>query len=93
MRWAAFVDVGNIWTLKEDKEDTSRLGTKFTGKFLSQIAVGVGLGLRFDINILVIRFDVAFPIRRPWSTSSSKWDLSAIGFNDAVYNLAIGYPF
>jgi len=93
VRWAAFVDVGNIWTLKEDKEDTSRLGTKFTGKFLSQIAVGVGLGLRFDINILVIRFDVAFPIRRPWSTSSSKWDLSAIGFNDAVYNLAIGYPF
>ncbi|HXL55730.1 MAG TPA: BamA/TamA family outer membrane protein, partial [Chitinophagaceae bacterium] len=92
VRWAAFIDAGNIWTLKEDTL-TPRPGSKFTGKFLSQIAVGVGLGLRFDINILVIRFDVAFPIRRPWSTSSSKWDLSAIGFNDAVYNLAIGYPF
>ncbi len=92
VRWAAFIDAGNIWTLKEDTL-TPRPGSKFTGKFLSQIAVGAGLGLRFDISILVIRFDVAFPIRRPWTTSGSKWDLSAIGFNDAVYNLAIGYPF
>jgi outer membrane protein insertion porin family len=90
VRWAAFVDAGNIWTRHED---TFRPGSKFTGDFLNQVAVGVGIGLRFDINILVIRLDMAFPIRKPWITSGSKWDWGGIGFNEAVYNLAIGYPF
>jgi outer membrane protein assembly factor BamA len=90
VRWAAFADLGNVWTLKND---TSRPGSQFSGKFLDQIAVGVGLGLRFDVNILVLRLDVAFPIRKPWVTEGSKWDLGSINFADAVYNLAIGYPF
>ena len=90
VNWAAFVDMGNVWTLKED---SSRLGSKFSSNFLNQIAVGAGLGLRFDISILVLRLDVAFPIRKPWITSGSKWDFSGIGFSDAVWNLAIGYPF
>jgi len=90
VNWAAFVDMGNVWTLKED---SSRLGSKFSSNFLNQIAVGAGLGLRFDISILVLRLDVAFPIRKPWITSGSKWDFSSIGFGDAVWNLAIGYPF
>jgi outer membrane protein assembly factor BamA len=87
VRWAAFIDMGNVWTLRED---TSRPGSQFTGNFLNQVAVGAGLGLRFDISFLVLRFDVAFPIRKPWISSGSKWGFSG---SDAVYNLAIGYPF
>lgn len=90
VRWAAFVDMGNVWTLKRD---SSRPGAQFSGNFLSQIAVGAGLGLRFDVNILVLRLDVAFPIRKPWVTDSNKWDFGNINLGDAVYNLAIGYPF
>jgi outer membrane protein assembly factor BamA len=90
VNWAAFVDMGNVWTLKKD---SSRPGSKFTSNFLDQIAVGAGVGLRFDISILVLRLDVAFPIRKPWLTTGSKWDFNGIGFSDAVYNLAIGYPF
>ena len=90
VNWAAFVDMGNVWTLKSD---STRPGSKFSSNFLDQIAVGAGLGLRFDVSILVIRLDVAFPIRKPWVTSGSKWDFSSVGFGDAVWNLAIGYPF
>ncbi|MBD0366248.1 MAG: BamA/TamA family outer membrane protein, partial [Flavisolibacter sp.] len=55
---AVFIDAGNIW-LKN--EDPSRPGSKFTSKFLSELAVGGGAGLRVDITLFVIRLDVAFP--------------------------------
>lgn len=97
LRWAAFIDAGNVWT---QKEDSIRSGAKFSGNFLNQIAVGAGLGLRADINILVIRLDVAFPLRLPYLPSDSKWVFDKIDFgssewrkNNLIFNLAIGYPF
>jgi outer membrane protein assembly factor BamA len=89
VRWAAFADMGNVWTLRKDP---LRPGAQFSGNFLNQIAVGAGLGLRFDVNILVLRFDVAFPVRKPW-LEGNKWDFGGFNFNEAVYNIAIGYPF
>ncbi len=86
VRWAAFADMGNVWTLKKDP---NRPGSQFSGNFLDQIAVGAGLGLRFDVNILVLRFDVAFPVRKPW-LEGNKWDFD---LSEPVYNIAIGYPF
>jgi outer membrane protein assembly factor BamA len=47
---AIFVDAGNIWLFKED---TTRPGGKFTGNFLSQFAVGTGIGLRIDVKFFV----------------------------------------
>lgn len=82
VRGAVFVDAGNIWTLRAD---TARPGAQFTGNFLNQIAVGAGYGLRFDLTILVLRLDVAYPIKKPYANYLSS--------NKPVYNLAIGYPF
>ena len=95
VRWAAFLDAGNIWTLKED---TARPGAKFSSQFLNQVALDAGLGLRFDISILVLRLDIAMPIRFPYTLqdgskppfqpNSGDWRK-----NNIVWNLAIGYPF
>lgn len=97
VRWALFTDAGNIWTVRND---TSRPGSQFTKNFLNQIAVGVGTGLRFDLNILVLRVDLAMPIREPWITNGSKWVFNKINFGSSewrrqnlIVNLAIGYPF
>lgn len=94
---ALFIDAGNIW-LVNDSMYTGKPGAKFTGRFLNQLAVDVGAGLRFDITIFIIRFDVGFPIRKPWvippsvinqiNFSSSDWRRQNL-----VFNLAIGYPF
>ncbi len=97
VRWAVFADAGNVWTRHTD---SSRAGAKFTSNFLNQVAVGVGAGLRFDISILVLRVDLAFPIRKPYMPEGSKWVLDKIDFTDKqwrkdnlILNLAIGYPF
>ncbi|HEX6914083.1 MAG TPA: BamA/TamA family outer membrane protein [Chitinophagaceae bacterium] len=93
---ALFVDAGNIWTVKED---SLRPGSKFSGKFLNQLAVGAGFGLRIDLNLVILRGDLAFPIRKPW-LQADPWVLNNIRFNERnwrrenmIFNLAIGYPF
>jgi outer membrane protein insertion porin family len=97
VRGALFVDAGNIWTTREDP---SRPGSKFSKDFLKQLAVGTGLGLRFDLSFLVLRVDAAFPIRKPYLLNGPKWVFDQIDFGSAqwrrenlVLNLAIGYPF
>jgi len=91
VRWALFMDAGNIWTRQAD---SSRPGSNFTGHFLDDLAVGIGTGLRFDLSILVLRVDFATPVRYPWKTQGSKWDFTKVtDISNMVLNLAIGYPF
>lgn len=92
---AVFVDAGNIWLFNEDPNQP---GGKFSSKFLSQLAVDAGVGLRFDISFLVLRLDVGFPLRKPWE--SNPWVMSQIDLlspawrkSNLIYNLGIGYPF
>lgn len=94
---AVFVDAGNIWLYNEDP---LKPGGKFTKDFMSELAVGTGVGLRFDVSFFVLRIDVAFPLRKPYLAAGERWVIDQIKFGDPkwrrenlVYNLAIGYPF
>jgi outer membrane protein assembly factor BamA len=93
---AVFIDAGNIWLFNED---TTKPGGKFSGDFLNQLAVGAGVGLRFDFNFLVLRLDLATPLRKPW-LQDKRWVLNQFNLKNRdwrrenlVFNLAIGYPF
>jgi len=92
---ALFMDAGNIW-LKN--KNPAKPGAEFTKDFIKQLAVDAGVGIRFDLQILLLRMDVAVPLRKPWLIPSSV--LRDINFRDPLYrkqnivfNLAIGYPF
>lgn len=94
---AAFVDAGNIWLVNEDE---SRIGGKFSKDFAKEIAVGAGVGLRFDFNILLLRLDLAMPLRVPYYPEGERWRLNNIDFgnkdwrkDNLILNIAIGYPF
>jgi outer membrane protein assembly factor BamA len=86
-RWAFFVDAGNDWTLRYD---SSRVGSQFSKSWPSEIAVGVGTGLRVDISILLLRLDLGIPVREPWRAPHDRWVFDSKNF---VLNFAIGYPF
>lgn len=94
---AAFVDAGNIWLYNND---TLKRGGQFSKNFLKELAVGAGIGLRFDVTILIIRLDVAFPLRKPWLPDGKRWVIDKIQFGNStwrkenlIWNIGIGYPF
>jgi outer membrane protein assembly factor BamA len=88
VKGALFLDAGNI------------TGAQFSKKFMNELAVGAGAGLRFDFSFLILRTDLAFPIRKPYLPEGQRWVLDQINFGNSswrkenlVFNLAIGYPF
>lgn len=94
---AVFADAGNVWLVNEDAE---RPGAKFSKEFLSEVAVGAGVGLRLDFSILILRLDLAMPLRVPYYQRGDRWAFDKINFGDSswrrdnlILNIAIGYPF
>lgn len=95
---ALFVDAGNVWLLKSNPSET---GTPFVAsQFLKDLAVGAGVGLRIDVSFFILRFDLAFPLRKPWLEDNHRWVTNQINFGSSawrndnlVLNVAIGYPF
>ncbi len=90
---AAFVDAGNIWTIRDYPEQPGGLFRLDT--FYQQIAVSYGLGLRFDFGFFVLRFDGGMKAYNPaGSTLYRKLPLFHPKFDrDFAFHLAVGYPF
>ena len=87
---AVFLDAGNVWLTRDDP---NRPGGKFNAKNLGKLAVGTGAGLRYDLDFIVIRFDVGIGLHAPYDTGRSGW-YNIPRFKDGVgLHLAIGYPF
>ena len=88
---AAFVDAGNIWLLKKDPK---RPGGELDRKtFLKDIALGTGIGLRYDIGMLVLRGDLGIGIHAPYDTGKKGYYNMTSFKNSLAFHLAIGYPF
>ncbi|WP_036151759.1 translocation and assembly module lipoprotein TamL [Maribacter forsetii] len=106
LKGAFFVDAGNVWltgdysSLIEDESTSTSSVSLFTdGKFekdwLSEVAAGVGFGVRLDIQSFVIRLDLASPLRIPYLEENERWNVPFFGNvdNNMTLNFAIGYPF
>ena len=94
---AFFVDMGNVWLLREDSIRTQ--GQFRKESFLNEIAIGSGLGLRLNLDFFIIRVDVAMPIKNPAiSLPNNRWVFGKSTaerqqFYPVQFNLGIGYPF
>lgn len=94
---AVFADAGNVWLINEDEY---KPGGKFSKDFVKEIAVGAGVGLRLDFSILILRLDLAMPLRIPYYEEGDRWTFDKIDFGNGAWrrdnlilNIAIGYPF
>ncbi|GHV59912.1 membrane protein [Bacteroidia bacterium] len=86
---AFFVDAGNIWTIDDY---TYQEGGRFHwNTFYREIAVGTGVGLRFDFNFLILRLDAGTQVYDP-AVQHSVFFKGNFFKHSAVY-VAIGYPF
>ena len=87
---AFFIDAGNIWNVLDDIKDPKAI---FTGlKSLEDIAVGAGIGLRYDFDFFILRFDTGFKAYNPTYSMNNRW-FRDFNFSNAVYNIGLNYPF
>lgn len=89
---AMFADAGNIWAISGKD---SRRDAKFEwDRFYKEIAIGAGLGIRFNLNFVLFRTDFAIQVRDPAMPEGKR----IVFLNDDMrnrfnFNFGIGYPF
>lgn len=89
--FAQFIDAGNVWTLKDY---TSQPGGQFQfNSFYKEIAVSYGLGIRFDLGFLLLRFDAGMQAYDPGLDQSDRFVLFKPRLNRMAWHFGIGYPF
>lgn len=107
VKGAFFADAGNVWLTgemeipedepQENREFNERLLAegKFGSDWARQLGIGVGFGLRIDIQSFVLRFDLASPLQIPYLPKGERTRIPFFdgGSNNLVLNFAIGYPF
>ena len=88
---AAFIDAGNVWLMEDD---VNRPGGTFSFANLgNDLALGTGIGLRYDLDFLVVRFDLGIGLHAPYDTGKSGYyNMPSFG-KSLGYHFAIGYPF
>jgi outer membrane translocation and assembly module TamA len=85
---AVFLDAGNVWTM-HDEESRPGGQLKFN-RLLKDMALGTGVGVRYDLDFFVIRVDWGIGLHVPYK--SGFFNIGKFKDNQSIH-LAIGYPF
>ena len=91
---AAFIDAGNIWTLRDYEEQP---GGQFTFRgVVTDLAASYGLGLRLNFDFFVLRFDAGMKAINPayQTEDEAHYPLIHPKFSrDFAFHFAVGMPF
>lgn len=90
---AAFVDAGNIWTIRN--YDAQPGGQFKFDKFLQQLAVAYGLGVRLNFSYFILRFDCGMKAVNPvYDNSREHFPIVNPRLSrDFAFHFAVGLPF
>ena len=89
---AIFADAGNIWTLREYRDQP---GGQFRLKDLpDQIAASYGMGFRFNFDYFIVRFDLGMKAVNPAYDEEEHFPLWNPKLSrDFAFHFAVGLPF
>jgi len=93
MESALFADIGNIWDIGSEE---NKPGADFRwNRFMSELAVGTGFGIRFDFSFFLLRFDFGLKVHDPALPVNERWIpvFRDFSFDDLSLKFGIGYPF
>ena len=90
---AVFVDAGNVWTLRDTGGENSAASKLMMRTFAKSIAANWGIGIRLDLNFLLLRLDMGMRLHDP--ARESRWVrpdqwLERDGY---AIHFGVGYPF
>lgn len=80
-----FAEAGNVWLMEDLK----------TENLLEGIAADWGLGLRVNLDFILLRIDAGFKMRDPSRPDGSQWlkPREWVGRNGYAVHFGVGYPF
>ena len=87
---AIFTDIGNIWNVFDDTEEESRSFNGF--KDLNELAIGSGIGVRYDSGLFIFRLDMGLKTYNPGLIKKDRW-FNDFSLKKAVFNIGLNYPF
>jgi len=90
---AVFTDIGNVWSFRNTDQ---KKGVQFNlDTFTNELAVGSGVGLRFDFSFFILRADFGLKIVDPQRNANNRVTFLQRKFNWNLVNptISIGYPF
>jgi outer membrane protein assembly factor BamA len=87
---ALFTDIGNIWNVFDDTKDSKRTFSSL--RDLDEIAIGSGIGLRYNIGYFILRLDMGLKTYNPVLETNKRW-LTDFNLKKAVFNIGLNYPF
>ena len=87
---AIFTDIGNIWNVLDDTEEKSRSFNGF--KDLDELAIGTGIGVRYDSGLFIFRLDMGLKTYNPALIKKDRW-FNDFSLKKAVFNIGLNYPF
>lgn len=96
---AVFLDAGNVWLRKDLEIGIDDISIMFKeayfhfGDFFKQMAVGTGVGLRYDLDFLILRLDWGIGLHVPYETTKSGFYNVDKFSRHQTLHFAIGYPF
>ncbi len=89
---AAFIDAGNIWTIRDYKDQPG--GQFRIDEFWRQIAVSYGLGIRLNLGYFILRFDGGMKAINPSYKDRRHYPIAHPNFKrDFTFHFAVGMPF
>lgn len=100
---AVFVDAGNVWTVKNRKvnhtisnvQAEEDIKSHFSiNNFGKSLAIDWGVGLRFDLNFILLRLDYGIRLHDPARRKGSRW-ISPFNMttSDGCLHFGVGFPF
>ena len=89
LKGAVFVDIGNVWNLKNSLGPGINDPAQFKfANLYKELGLCAGYGFRFDFNYLVLRTDFGFRFKRPETSDvNNGWKAPSIGFGDAFQKI------
>lgn len=99
LQGAAFADIGNIWNHKNNPDGSGAFVLK---NLYRDLAMNMGLGIRWDLSYLIIRLDAGFKLKDPvregngWLDTFEWESTNRYGTNERSnmgFQFGIGYPF
>lgn len=89
---ALFFDAGNIWFMRSKPNEYPDEAVFRLGRFVRQLGLDGGIGVRVDIGVVVLRLDWGIQLHSPGQPAGERW-IHKFKWANTALSFGVGHPF